>query len=98
MPYVKGESRADSISNVEAIQIASRNGAEIQYDEVSQSPWFRYTDGQGRVHEVWCEDVRSIMQKFNLINEKGLRGAGYWNLMRPFQQNWSLLDYMFDVR
>lgn len=98
LPYVKGESRADSISNVEAIQIASRNGAEIQYDEVSQSPWFRYTDGQGRVHEVWFEDVRSIMQKFNLINEKGLRGAGYWNLMRPFQQNWSLLDYMFDVR
>ena len=98
LPYVKGESRADSISNVEAIQIASRNGEEIQYDEVSQSPWFRYTDGQGRVHEVWFEDVRSIMQKFNLINEKGLRGAGYWNLMRPFQQNWSLLDYMFDVR
>lgn len=98
LPYVKGESRADSISNVEAIQIAARNGAEIQFDEVSQSPWFRYTDDAGRVHEVWFEDVRSIQQKFNLINEKGLRGAGYWNLMRPFQQNWSLLDYMFDVR
>ena len=98
LPYVKGESRADSISNVEAIQIAARNGAEIQFDEVSQAPWFRYTDDQGRVHEVWFEDVRSIQQKFNLLNEKGLRGAGYWNLMRPFQQNWSLLDYMFDVR
>ncbi len=98
LPYVKGESRADSISNVEAIQIAARNGAEIQYDEVSQSPWFRYTDSEGREHEVWFEDVRSIQQKFNLINEKNLRGAGYWNLMRPFQQNWSLLDYMFDVQ
>ncbi len=97
LPYVKGESRADSISNVEAIQIAAENGAEIQYDEVSQSPWFRYTDSLGRVHEVWFEDVRSIEQKFNLIIEKNLRGAGYWNLMRPFQQNWSLLNYMFDV-
>ena len=97
LPYVKGESRADSISNVEAIQIAAENGAEIQYDEVSQSPWFRYTDDAGRVHEVWFEDVRSIEQKFNLIIEKGLRGAGYWNLMRPFQQNWSLLNYMFNV-
>ena len=97
LPYVKGESRADSISNVEAIQIAARNGAEIQFDEVAQSPWFRYTDSEGREHEVWFEDVRSIQQKFNLINEKNLRGAGYWNLMRPFQQNWSLLDYMFDV-
>lgn len=97
LPYVKGESRADSISNVEAIEIAAANGAEIMYDETSQSPWFRYTDKEGREHEVWFEDVRSIQQKFNLINEKGLRGAGYWNLMRPFQQNWSLLDYMFEV-
>ena len=98
LPFVKGESRADSISNVEAIQIAAQNGAEIQFDEVSKAPWFRYTDELGRVHEVWFEDVRSIQEKFNLINEKNLRGAGYWNLMRPFQQNWSLLDYMFNVR
>ncbi len=97
LPYVKGESRANSISNVEAIQIAAKNGAEIQFDEASQSPWFRYTDNQGRQHEVWFEDVRSIQQKFNLIIEKNLRGAGYWNLMRPFQQNWSLLDYMFNI-
>ncbi len=97
LPYVKGESRADSISNVEAIRLAALNGAEIQFDEISQSPWFRYTDNQGRVHEVWFEDVRSIQQKFNLIVEKNLRGAGYWNLMRPFQQNWSLLNYMFNV-
>ncbi len=97
LPYVKGESRADSISNVEAIKIAALNGAQIQFDEVSQSPWFRYTDSQGRGHEVWFEDARSIQQKFNLIVEKNLRGAGYWNLMRPFQQNWSLLDYMFNV-
>ncbi|MBQ9736845.1 MAG: LysM peptidoglycan-binding domain-containing protein [Clostridia bacterium] len=98
LPFVKGESRADSISNVEAIQLAARYGAEIQFDEVSQAPWFRYTDEAGRAHEVWFEDVRSVQQKFNLINEKGLRGAGYWNLMRPFQQNWSLLNYMFNVR
>ncbi len=97
LPYVKGESMADSISHVEAIQLAARYGAEILYDEVAQSPWFRYTDEGGREHEVWFEDVRSVQQKFNLINEKNLRGAGFWNLMRPFQQNWSLLDYMFEI-
>lgn len=97
LPYVKGESKADSISNVEAVQLAAEFGAEIQYDEGSQSPWFNYTDNDGRTHEVWFEDVRSIQQKFELIKEKNLRGAGYWNLMRPFQQNWSLLDYMFEV-
>ncbi len=97
LPFKKGETRADSISNVEAIQIASRYGAEIQFDPVSQTPNFRYTHDEGRAHEVWFEDVRSIQKKFELINEKNLRGAGYWNYMRPFQQNFSLLDYMFDV-
>ncbi len=97
LPYVKGESRARSISNVEAARIAAENNAEIQYDDAAQSPWFRYYDGNGAQHEVWFEDVRSIQQKFGLISEKGLRGAGYWNLMRPFQQNWSLLNYMFGV-
>jgi len=98
LPYVKGESRARLISNVEAVKIAAENGVAIQFDEVSQSPWFKYTDGSGNEHEVWFEDVRSIQQKFIFIDEKGLRGAGYWNFMRLFQQNFSLLEYMFDVR
>lgn len=97
LPYVKGESRARSISNVEAIKIAAENNAAIQFDELSQSPWFRYVDKAGKDHEVWFEDVRSIQQKFNLVVEKQLRGVGYWNFMRPFQQNFSLLNYMFDV-
>ena len=98
LPYVKGESRARLISNVEAIKIAAQNGVAIEFDELSQSPWFRYTDNLGKEHEVWFEDVRSIMQKFNLVREKSLRGVGYWNYMREFQQNFSLLNYMFNVR
>lgn len=97
LPYVKGKSRARSISNVEAVQLAARYGSAIQFDGYSQTPYFRYTADDGKEHEVWFEDVRSIRAKFDLIDEKALRGAGYWNLMRPFQQNWSLLDYMFFV-
>lgn len=97
LPFKKGETKADSISNVEALQIASRYGAEVQFDPVSQTPWFRYTDDEGQSHEVWFEDVRSIQKKFELIDEKALRGAGYWNYMRPFQQNFSLIDYTFDI-
>ncbi len=97
LPYVRGESRARSIGNVEALNIAYRYGAEIMYDTNAQAPFFRYFDENGEEHEVWFEDVRSIKKKLELINEKSLRGAGYWNLMRPFQQNWSLLDYMFDI-
>ena len=97
LPYVKGSTKARSISNVEAVQLAVRTGATIQYDETAQSPWFSYMDAQGQAHEVWFEDARSIRAKLLLPKEYGLKGVGYWNLMREFPQNWSVLNSMYDV-
>lgn len=91
LPYKRGETRAELIGNVEAVRIASENGAEIQYDEKVQSPYFTYWSG-GKQHEVWFEDVRSIRAKMELVREKGIRGFGYWNLMRSFRANWLLVN------
>lgn len=98
LPFVQGETRATSISNRYAVQLALRYNAEIQYDERAQSPWFRYRDESGVEHEVWFEDARSIRAKLALIPEYGLRGAGYWNLMRPFPQNWLVLSSLYNIR
>lgn len=98
LPYVRGETRATSISNQYAVQLAIRYGAEIRYDTTAQTPWFGYYDGEGRGHEVWFEDARSIQAKLALIPEYGLYGAGYWNLMRPFPQNWLVLDSEYNIR
>lgn len=98
LPFVQGESKAQSISNQRAVELAWEYGAEIQYDERAQSPWFRYRDANGAEHEVWFEDARSIQAKLALIPEYGLYGAGYWNLMRPFPQNWLVLDSEYQIR
>lgn len=98
LPFVQGESKATSISNQYAVQLALRYNVPIQYDQTAQSPWFRYTDEQGREHEVWFEDARSIQAKLALIPEYGLYGAGYWNLMRPFPQNWVVLADEYNIR
>lgn len=98
LPFVQGQSRATSISNRYAVQLALRYNAEIQYDERAQAPWFRYRDEQGIEHEVWFEDARSIRAKLALIPEYGLYGAGYWNLMRPFPQNWLVLSSLYNIR
>ena len=90
LPYERGISRARSIGNVEAVEIAAENGAVIEYAQISQSPWFTYRKN-GMEHVVWFEDVRSITAKWDLIREFGLSGARYWNLMRPFRANWRLV-------
>lgn len=90
LPYERGISRARSIGNEEAVEIAAENGASIEYAQISQSPWFTYRKN-GMEHIVWFEDVRSITAKWELIREFGLSGARYWNLMRPFRANWLLI-------
>ena len=98
LPVIRGETRATSISNQYAVSLAGRYGAVIQYDETAQSPWFRYRDERGSEHEVWFEDARSIAAKLELIRQYGLQGAGYWNLMRPFPQNWVVLSSLFQIQ
>lgn len=96
LPFVRGETAAATIGNVEAIQIAIQNHAEIQFDDRAQSPYFRYTR-DGIEHEVWFEDVRSIQKKFDLIKEFGLRGTGYWQIMRWWRANWLLMEDTFQI-
>ena len=76
---------------MDALQIASEYNAEIMFDEIAKSPWFRYREAE-ILHEVWFEDVRSIEEKLKLASDFGFLGVGYWNLMRPFRANWLLLE------
>lgn len=97
LPYVPGGQYARAISPQQAIDIARVNNVPIQYDYTAQAPHFNYTDANGRQHEVWFEDARSIQAKFNLIKELGLRGISYWKLGLSFPQNWLLLRDNFNI-
>lgn len=92
LPHIQGVTRATTIGNIQAVQIAAENGAQIMFDEVAQSPFFNYVR-ENVAHEVWFEDVRSMDARFQIIVEYGFVGGGYWNLMRPFRPNWLLQRY-----
>ncbi len=94
LPFVKGQTVARTIGNVEAVELARRVGAEIQFDEGSRSPFFVYTN-RGVPHEVWFEDVRSWQGKFDLLREFGLAGVGIWQIMSFFRGGLNLLGENF---
>lgn len=96
LPFVKGTSKARTIGNVEAVEIAVASNAVIEFDQTAMSPFFHY-EKEGVQHEVWFEDVRSIKEKFHLITEYGLRGMGYWQVMKLFRANWLLLADTFEI-
>ena len=95
LPYAPGTTHAQSIGNEAAVQLAVNVGAEIRFDEQAETPWFAYTDGESRAHEVWFEDARSSLAKYRLVTEYGLCGIGYWNFMRPFTASFALLNAVF---
>ena len=97
LPFVRGETAAETIGNIQAVQRAVENGVPIQYDEISQAPFYHYFL-ENVEHEVWFEDVRSMNATFDLIEEYHLRGASYWTIMQLFRANWLLLSDRFDKR
>lgn len=97
LPYRPGTA-ARALSNPGAVQLAYEVGANIQYDPVAQSPFFRYYDASGKQHEVWFEDARSILAKLELVNEYRLGGISYWTIGRYFPQNWLVLNSVYRVK
>lgn len=97
LPFVQGQSVAENISNPEAVQRAANVGAQIQFDETAQTPFYRYTDTQGRQHEVWFEDERSLRAKLELVEEYGLAGVSFWTVMNPFPAASRLISQMYNV-
>ncbi|WP_077215245.1 glycosyl hydrolase family 18 protein [Bacillus dakarensis] len=96
LPFVQG-SIAKAVSPQQAIQLAAENNVPIQYDVQAQAPFFTYVDNEGKNHEVWFEDARSIQAKFDLMKELGIRGMSYWKLGLSFPQNWLLIVENFNV-
>lgn len=97
LPYMEGGEPADALSPQQAIALARKQHVAIEYEQEAQAPFFIYFDAQGKRHEVWFEDARSIQAKFNMIKELNLRGISYWKLGLAFPQNWLLLQANFNI-
>jgi spore germination protein len=104
LPFVEGETVAETISNVTAAARAGQMNTEILYSAESASPFYYYNVSRSTLdpnfsvgygnrdsHVVWFEDVRSVRDKFSLAEQSRIYGVGYWSLMNPFNQNYLYL-------
>lgn len=97
LPYIPGQDWAMSIGSGNAVRRAARYGAAIQYDPISESPYYGYRDEYGRDHQVWYEDARSVQAKLDLVKCYHLRGVSAWVLDVPFPAFWQVLEHNFHV-
>jgi spore germination protein len=97
LPFTRG-SAAESLTLNEAVNRAADVGAEIRFDQRSQTPFYNYYDRSGKQHEVWFEDARSIQAKLSLVSKYNLLGVSYWTINTFFNQNWLVLRSMYNIR
>lgn len=97
LPYVRGETRARSLGNQEAVDLARQYGGVIRFDENAQAPYFTYTV-DGNNHIVWFQNARSYESLLRLVNGYGIWGAGVWNIMRFDPALWQVMNALYSIR
>lgn len=97
LPFIRGTTQAESITNQEAVWRASYYNSVIEFDELAQCPYFYYTASNGVEHVVWFDDARSMNAKLRLISEYGLRGGGIWQIMNFFPAMSMIINQLYNV-
>lgn len=96
LPYVSGTA-AEVLTNTEAVNRAIEYNTSIEYDTVSQAPYYYYTDENGNRHVVWFDNASSTYARLMLVNKYNLAGVSYWNINNYFSQNWLVLNDLFEI-
>lgn len=100
LPYRPNISNVFTLSINSVLGIAQENNSIIQFDEISQTPYFYYSTqyyiDKSR-HIIWFIDARSIDALNNTIEENGINGSGIWNIMIYNPQLWSIINSRFDI-
>ncbi|WP_338451123.1 LysM peptidoglycan-binding domain-containing protein [Niallia oryzisoli] len=88
------ETTALSVQDAQNLALTAR--APIQYDAIAKAPWYRYWKGLEE-HVVWFEDIRSYIEKYNLMDLYQLYGTTFWQISLPSPQNWEYMRNHIDV-
>ncbi|MBU5333852.1 LysM peptidoglycan-binding domain-containing protein [Anaerocolumna aminovalerica] len=95
LPYVEGQTVANSISQENAVELAAGVGATIQYDNETQTSYFHYVNTYE--YMVLFKDARGIDGMLNLMNEYNFHGIATWNIMSFFAQMWLIINSRYNI-
>jgi spore germination protein YaaH len=82
---------------LQAFRLSTEHKATVQYDAASQTPWFTYTDQDGRRHDVWFENAVSSKAKFEAARGSGVRGVYLWMYGYEDTETWPGLQKSLPV-
>jgi len=90
--------QAEVVTWIQCYGRAQKYHATLQYDRLSESPSFKYTDEQGRQHEVWFENSDSTALKVQAAKAAGIRGVFLWMISSEDDRTWSTVHKIMPVK
>ncbi len=102
--WTKSSGSRDSTagSHRQALSLLNELGAELQWDPLSRSPWFRIESlgtesddalsGAKATNTVWLEDSRSVSEKIELARRFKLAGVAAWRLGQEDPDIWGVFE------
>jgi len=84
------DTAAEDLTFNDVRSLLSTYGAEEKWDNIRESPYFTYTKN-GRKHEVWFENAKSVLAKVNIAKNAGLAGVTFWRLGEEDPEVWESL-------
>lgn len=100
LPYIPGVTAANSLTIDSVLELARDTDSDIQFDDVSMTPYFYYSrinSDEVEQHIVWSIDARSINALLEIVNEHKLAGLNIWNIMIYYAQLWLVIRSEFDI-
>jgi Predicted glycosyl hydrolase len=100
LPFIPGKSSANALTLDSALNLAKNAEAEIQFDEISQTPFFHYDQssiGPPLQHIVWSLDARSINALVKTVKEYLIHGISFWNVMIFYPQIWLVINSQYEI-
>lgn len=100
LPFIAGVSDVRSLTYTSAVALARNEGAVIQFDEISMTPYFKYIQNDRPFpsnHIAWFVDARSINALLGLVVKYNLQGTGIWNINSYNAQLWLIINSQFDI-
>ncbi|WP_053365627.1 polysaccharide deacetylase family protein [Bacillus sp. FJAT-27245] len=80
----------EAVSFDDITRLAGKAGLNIQWDDISQNPYVKYTKN-GEVHEVWFLDSATFYNQLKLSEEAGAKGIALWRLGAEDPSVWDIL-------
>jgi spore germination protein YaaH len=79
----------------EVVELVNAYDAEVLWDSASHSPWFEYTDPEGKSHTVWFENAFSIQHKLEVAQMHGVARVYFWRLGGEDPRVWQVVESEF---